>query len=157
MLNQKIFIFEFVSGGGYNKVDIPSSLFCEGYAMLRTTIEDFKKLGFQIIVLLDNRIEFLSQYLKADIIELVNKNDDYIKVYTDCVKESSYCFIIAPEFSNILYNLTKIAKDYKKTVLSVDLEGIKLGSSKLKTYKFFLENKVNTPQTYAIPFKKILI
>jgi len=152
--NQKIFIFEFVSGGGYNQVDIPSSLFCEGYAMLRTTIEDFKKLGFKIITLLDIRIDFLSQYLKADIIELVKKNDEYIKIYTDCVKESSYCFIIAPEFSNILYDLTKIAKDNKKTVLSVDLEGIWLGTSKLKTYNFFLENKVNTPQTYAIPFKK---
>ena len=154
MINQKIFIFEFVSGGGYNKVDIPSSLISEGYAMLRTTIGDFKKLGFQIITLLDIRIEFLSQYLKADKIELVKKIDDYIKIYTDCIKESSYCFIIAPEFSNILYNLTKIAKDNKKTVLSVDLEGICLGTSKLITYNFFLENKVNTPQTYAIPFKK---
>ncbi len=154
MVNQKIFIFEFVSGGGYNQVEIPSSLFCEGYAMLRTTIEDFKKLGFQIITLLDVRIEFLSQYLKADIIKLVNKHNDYIKTYTECVIESSYCFIIAPEFSNILYNLTKIAKDNKKTVLSVDLDGIVLGASKLKTYNFFLENKVNTPQTYTIPFKK---
>jgi len=154
MINQKIFVFEFVSGGGYNQIDIPSSLFCEGYAMLRTTIEDFKKLGFQIITLLDIRIEFLSQYLKADMIELVKNNDEYIKNYTECVKESSYCFIIAPEFSNILYNLTKIAKDNKKTVLSVDLEGIWLGTSKLITYNFFLENKVNTPQTYAIPFKK---
>ncbi len=152
--NQKIFIFEFVSGGGYNQVDIPSSLFSEAYAMLRATIEDFFKLGFQITTLLDIRIEFLSQYLKADITKLVNKNDDYIKIYTECVKKSSYCFIIAPEFSNILYNLTKIAKDNKKTVLSIDLEGIWLGTSKLKTYNFFLENKVNTPQTYAIPFKK---
>ncbi len=143
-----------MSGGGYNQVDIPSSLFSEAYAMLRTTIEDFKKLGFQIITLLDIRIEYLSQYLKADITKLVNKNDDYIKIYTECVKKSSYCFIIAPEFSNILYNLTKIAKDNKKTVLSIDLEGIWLGTSKLKTYNFFLENKVNTPQTYAIPFKK---
>jgi len=154
MVNQKIFIFEFVSGGGYNKVVIPSSLFCEGYAMLRTTIEDFKKLGFQIITILDVRIEFLSQYLKADIIKLVNNNDDYIKTYTEYVRESSYCFIIAPEFSNILYNLTKIAKDNKKTVLSVGLDGIVLGASKLKTYNFFLENKVNTPKTYRIPFKK---
>jgi predicted ATP-grasp superfamily ATP-dependent carboligase len=103
---------------------------------------------------LDVRIDFLSQYLKADIIKLVNKNDDYIKIYTDCVKESSYCFVIAPEFSNLLYNLTKIAKDNKKTILSVGLEGIWLGTSKLKTYKFFLGNKVNTPKTYHIPFKK---
>jgi len=154
MINQKIFIFEFVSGGGYNQVDIPSSLFCEGYAMLRTIIEDFKKLGFQITTLLDIRIDFLSQYLKADLIKLVRKNDDYIKIYTDCVKKSAYSFVIAPEFSNILYDLTKIIKDNKKTVLSVDLEGICLGTSKLITYNFFLENKVKTPQTYAIPFKK---
>ncbi len=154
MTNQKIFIFEFVSGGGYNQVDIPSSLFCEGYAMLRTIIEDFKKLGFQITTLLDIRIDFLSQYLEADKVKLVKKNDDYIKIYTDCVKKSTYCFVIAPEFSNNLYNLTKIVKDNKKTILSVDLEGIWLGTSKLKTYNFFLENKVNTPQTYAIPFKK---
>ena len=154
MVNQKIFIFEFVCGGGYNQVDIPSSLFCEGYAMLRTIIEDFKKLGFQITTLLDIRIDFLSQYLEADKVKLVKKNDDYIKIYTDCVKKSTYCFVIAPEFSNNLYNLTKIVKDNKKTILSVDLEGIWLGTSKLKTYNFFLENKVNTPQTYAIPFKK---
>ncbi len=154
MTNQKIFIFEFVSGGGYNQVDIPSSLFCECYAMLRTIIEDFKKLGFQITTLLDIRIDFLSQYLEADKVKLVKKNDDYIKIYTDCVKKSTYCFVIAPEFSNNLYNLTKIVKDNKKTILSVDLEGIWLGTSKLKTYNFFLENKVNTPQTYAIPLKK---
>jgi len=154
MINQKIFIFEFVSGGGYNHVDIPSSLFCEGYAMLRTIIEDFKKLGFQITTLLDIRIDFLSQYLKADKIKLVNNNDDYIKIYTDCVKKSTYCFVIAPEFSNNLYNLTKIVKDNKKTVLSVDLDGICLGTSKLITYNFFLENKVNTPKTYRIPLKK---
>jgi len=154
MINQKIFIFEFVSGGGYNQVDIPSSLFCEGYAMLRTIIEDFKKLGFQITTLLDIRIDFLSQYLKADKIKLVNNNDDYIKIYTDCVKKSTYCFVIAPEFSNNLFNLTKIVKENKKTILSVDLEGICLGTSKLITYNFFLENKVNTPKTYRIPFKK---
>jgi len=154
MINQKIFVFEFVSGGGYNQVDIPSSLFCEGYAMLRTIIEDFKKLGFQITTLLDVRIDFLSHYLEADKVKIVNKNDDYIKIYTDCVKKSTYCFVIAPEFSNNLYNLTKIVKDNKKTILSIDLDGICLGTSKLITYNFFLENKVNTPKTYLIPLKK---
>jgi len=153
MINQKIFIFEFVSGGGYNQVDIPSSLFCEGYAMLRTIIEDFTKLGFQVTTLLDIRIDFLSQYLKADNIKLVRKNDDYIKVYTDCLNECIYCFIIAPEFSKHLYKLTQIAKDLKKKILSIDLNGVWLGTSKLETYKYFIANKVNTPKTYKIPLK----
>ncbi len=154
MINQKIFIFEFVSGGGFNQVDIPPSLYSEGYAMLRTIIADFRKLGFHITTLLDYRINFLSQYLEADKIKLVRKNDDYIKHYIECLNECIYCFIIAPEFSNHLYNLTKIAKDNKKLILSIDLDGIVLGAHKLKTYEFFLENKVNTPKTYRIPLKK---
>ena len=153
MYNQKIFIFEFVSGGGYNQVDFPLSLFCEGYAMLRTTIEDFKKLGFQIITLLDKRISHLARYLKTDMVKFVKPEDDYLKIYTKCVKKSPFCFIIAPEFSKHLYNLTKIAKNLNKKILSIDLSGVWLGTSKLETYKYFIANKVNTPKSYKIPLK----
>jgi len=152
MFHQKIFIFEFVSGGGFNQVEIPSSLFCEGYAMLRTIIEDFKNLGFQITTLLDSRIKFLSHYLKADIIKSVELEEDYLKKYTTCVRNSDYCFVIAPEFSSVLYNLTKIVKKNKKKLLSIDLNGVKLGASKLETYKFFIANEINTPKSYNIPF-----
>jgi predicted ATP-grasp superfamily ATP-dependent carboligase len=153
MLDQDIFIFEFVSGGGFNQVEIPSSLICEGYAMLRTIIEDFKNLGFHITTLLDSRIEFLSHYLKADVIKSVELEEDYLKKYTDCVKDSNYCFVIAPEFSNILFNLTKIVTTNKKTLLSIDLNGVKLGASKLETYRFFIGNKMGTPKSYKIPSK----
>ncbi len=156
MFHQDIFIFEFVSGGGFNQVGIPSSLFCEGYAMLRTIIEDFKKLGFHITTLLDSRIEFLSPYMKVDVIKSVGLEEDYLKKYTDCVRDSSYCFVIAPEFSSILYNLTKIVKKNKKKLLSIDLNGVKLGASKLETYKFFIANKMSTPKSYKIPFKGII-
>ena len=152
MFSQKIFIFEFVSGGGFNQVEIPSSLFCEGYAMLRTIIEDFKNLGFHITTLLDSRIKFLSLYMKADIIKSVELEEDYLQKYTTCVRNSDYCFVIAPEFSNVLYNLTKIVKKNNKKLLSIDLNGIKLGASKLETYRFFIENEINTPKSYSIPF-----
>lgn len=153
MDNNKLFIFEYASGGGFNKQEIPSSLFCEGYGMLRSIIADFNEINFEISTLIDHRISFLSKYLKADSIKQVNAKDDYLKKYRECVKECNYIFIIAPEFSNILYDLTKIAKDHNKTILSVDLEGIKLGTSKIKTYKFFKKNKIKTPKTYQIPFK----
>ena len=157
MINQNLFIFEFVSGGGYNRRDIPSSLFCEGYAMLRTIVEDFKKLGFKITTLLDRRISHLSRYLISDIVKFVNPKEDFLKKYIDCVSKSTYCFIIAPEFSNHLYNLTQIVKEYKKKILSIDLNGVWLGTSKLETYKYFITNKLNTPKSYLIPFKEGLI
>jgi len=153
MFHEDIFIFEFVSGGGFSQVEIPSSLFCEGFAMLRSIIEDFKNLGFHITTLLDSRIEFLSHYMKVDVVKSVELEEDFLKKYTDCVRSSNYCFVIAPEFSNILYNLTKIVKTNKKKLLSIDLNGVKLGASKLETYKFFNANGINTPESYRIPVK----
>jgi len=148
-----VFIFEFVSGGGFNQVDIPSSLFCEGFGMLRSIIADFKAMDFIISTILDYRIYFLSNLLEADIIHKVDVKDNYINIFKNQVRNCKYIFIIAPESSNILYELTEIAKNYKKIILSVDLEGIKLSTSKIMTYSFFKKNKINTPKTYLIPLR----
>lgn len=153
MNGNRIFIFEFVSGGGFNQVEIPSSLFCEGYGMLRSIIADFKAMDFEITTLLDDRIAFLSHYLEADSLQYIKADDNYICIFKESVKNCDYTFIVAPEFTNILYNLTKIVKEENKKLLSVGLEGIQLGSSKIKTYDYFRSNNVKTPKTYLIPLK----
>ncbi len=153
MSGNRIYIFEFVSGGGFNQVKIPSSLFCEGYGMLRSIIADFKKMDFEITTLLDERIAFLSHYLEADSLQYIKADDNYISIFKESVKNCDYTFIVAPEFSNILYDLTKIVKGENKKLLSVGLEGIQLGSSKIKTYDYFKSNNVKTPKTYLIPLK----
>ncbi|MFX1468748.1 MAG: ATP-grasp domain-containing protein [Promethearchaeota archaeon] len=157
MAKKLIFIFEFVSGGGFSKTYIPSSIFCEGFGMLRSIISDFKALDFEIHTILDYRVFFLSQFLQADIIKRVDFNEDYNKIFKKFTKKCDYVFIIAPESSNTLYKLTKIVKKYNKIVLSTSITGIKLGSSKIKTFKFFKKNDVCTPKTYKIPYKKNLL
>ncbi|MFW9880699.1 MAG: ATP-grasp domain-containing protein [Candidatus Thorarchaeota archaeon] len=157
MKKNTIFIFEFVSGGGFNRYNIPTSLFCEGFGMLRSIVTDFKMLGFEIYTTLDDKIHFLSKYLKADVIRKVEKSDNYVKIFKNLVNICKYVFIIAPETSKILYNLTKIVKSSKKIVLSTNLNGIKYGALKIKTYKFFRDNKIPTPRTYKIPSKKNLL
>jgi predicted ATP-grasp superfamily ATP-dependent carboligase len=154
MSKELIFIFEFVSGGGFSRVNIPSSLFCEGFGMLRSIISDFKALGFEIHAMLDYRISSLSKFLQADIIRNVNANENYLKVFKKLVSNSKYVFIIAPETSNILYELTKIVKNYNKILVSTNLYSIKKSSSKIATYKLFKKSKVLTPRTYRIPYKK---
>ncbi len=154
MSKNLIFIFEFVSGGGFSQIKIPNSLFCEGFGMLRSIITDFKALDFEIYTILDHRIFFLSNFLQADIVRTVNENDDYITIFKDIVNKCHYTFIIAPETSNILYNLTKIVKNCNKTVLSTNLNGIKYGTSKIKTYQLFKSRKILSPRTYSIPHKK---
>jgi len=154
MGKNKLFIFELVSGGGFNNFEIPSSLFCEGFGMLRTIIEDFKLLNFEINTLLDYRGSSLSEYLKADRIEIIKDKEDYLLKYGTEIEKSDFCFIIAPEFSKHLYKLTEIAKNSHKKVLSIDLEGIALGTYKYDTYKFFQAVNVETPNTYLIPIVK---
>jgi len=154
MSKNLIFIFEFVSGGGFSRINIPTSLFCEGFGMLRSIIADFKALDFEIYTILDQRIFFLSNFLEADIIRIVNENDDYLSIFKETVKNCYYTFIIAPETSNILYNLTKIVNNCNKIVLSTNLKGIKYGTSKIKTYQLFENKKILSPRTYSIPYKK---
>ncbi|MFX1366094.1 MAG: ATP-grasp domain-containing protein [Promethearchaeota archaeon] len=154
MRKKIIFIFEFVSGGGFNLEKIPISLFCEGFGMLRSIIADFKALDFEVYTILDYRIFFLSSFLQADIIKIVEKNDEYIKLFKEMVNKSNYSFIIAPETSMTLYNLTKIVKKCKKIVLSTNLKGIMHGTSKLLTYQFFKKSDILTPRTFLILKKK---
>ncbi|KKM19318.1 hypothetical protein LCGC14_1656890, partial [marine sediment metagenome] len=97
MSKNLILVFEFVSGGGFGKKNITSSLFCEGFGMLKTIISDFKMLNFEISTLLDYRVFFLSRFLQADIVKKVNANDNYLKLFKKLVKECKYAFIIAPE------------------------------------------------------------
>jgi len=147
----RIFIFEFISGGGFNHVDIPISLFTEGFGMLRVIAEDFKNLGFQIKTLIDFRIQHMIRYLKIDFTKEITQNMDIFLEVKNAVKDCKYVFIIAPEFSGILYNLTKMMKDQNKIILSMNLEAIRLGSSKFETYKYFKVQEVTTPLTNHLP------
>ncbi len=150
-MSNKIFIFEFISGGGFNKGTLPISLFCEGFAMLRASIEDFKSLDFEIETLLDDRISKLNEILVADTISIVKKNDDFIKIFKKILLNNDFAFIVAPEFQNILYNLTKLAEENNKKLLSVGSSFIQQFTSKYKTYQFFQSLNLNTPKTQLIP------
>ncbi|TFF98747.1 MAG: ATP-grasp domain-containing protein [Promethearchaeota archaeon] len=150
-MSRKIFIFEFVSGGGFSKEKIPTSLLCEGFSMLRSIIADFKKLNFDIATLLDIRIKFFSSLLDSDSIKIIGRNEDFLREFKNLVKKSEFCFIIAPEFSQILRDLTEIINKSGKKLLSVGNKGIEIASSKLNTYKFFKANQLPTPETYLIP------
>ncbi len=151
-MNKSVFVFEYVSGGGFNKTKIPSPLFSEGFAMLKSICEDFKLSGFQVYSVFDYRIKFLIDYVKVDYAKVVYKDDNFISIFKELTRKSDYAFIIAPESENILYNLTSIVKNLPTKLLSNELEAIKLGTSKLLTYQFFLKNNLPTPSTMKVDF-----
>ena len=150
MCSQRIFIFEYISGGGFNNKEIPLSLFSEGFGMLRTIIEDFKALDFEVKIMLDYRITKMANLLNCDYIKEVKRAMNTIYEFKASINDCQNVFIIAPEFSKILYNFTKIAEDMGKTLLSMNTAPILLGSSKFQTYRFFTNSRILTPQTFHI-------
>ena len=150
-LKKRIFVFEYTVGGGFYAEEITSSLLCEGYAMLRSIVEDFKNLGYEIITQIDQRILYLVKYLSVDQFYPVDSDNKFNDVFSRCIEMVDICFIIAPEFSNILFNLTRIAYNLNKTIISIGLEGIKLGTSKIASNNYFRNNEVKTPKTFLIP------
>jgi tyramine---L-glutamate ligase len=150
MHTQRVFIYEHVSGGGFNNREIPLSLFSEGFGMLRTIIEDFKALDFEVKTMLDYRIMRMSILLNCDYIMEVKRGTTIIEEFKSLIKDCQYVFIIAPEFSKILYKFTKVAEDMGKTLFSMNSAPILLGSSKLQTYNFFKNSGVLTPMTFHI-------
>ena len=150
MVGEKLFIFEYVAGGGFNKEQIPLSLFCEGFAMLRAALEDFKAIGFEVETIIDERISKLQELLKADHVLIVRNEDNYIDSFKQALRENAYIFLIAPEFFDILYDLTKLAEHNNKILLSVDSKFVKFASSKLGTYQFFRKHNLFPPKTVDI-------
>jgi predicted ATP-grasp superfamily ATP-dependent carboligase len=152
-LGKRIFIFEYVSGGGLSKEKIPNSLFCEAFGMLISLIKDFTSLDLEVSTLLDRRITHLTTILPRCRSIIVKKEDNFLNKFELVVKDSDYILIVAPESGNVLYKLTKVVKDYNKILLSTNLAGIKIGSSKINTYNFFRNNELLTPKTYLIPLR----
>lgn len=150
MDGQRVFIYEHVSGGGFNNKEIPLSLFSEGFGMLRVIIEDLKALNFEVKTMLDYRIFRMGNLLICDYIKEIKREMNIVKEFKATIKDCQFVFIIAPEFSKILYNFTKIAEDMGKTLLSMNTAPILIGSSKLQTYDFFKKSGVLTPQTFFI-------
>ena len=63
---------------------------------------------------------------------------------------NEYVFIIAPEFKDILFNLTTHAEKYNKKLLSIGSYFIEMASSKFETYNYFDFKRMNTPKTALI-------
>ncbi|MEA2069825.1 MAG: hypothetical protein U9O98_00890, partial [Asgard group archaeon] len=62
----KIFIQEYLTGGGENTQPLNRHLLIEGFGMLRTLIKVFQKRGWEVITTLDKRLKFLKPFLLAD-------------------------------------------------------------------------------------------
>jgi predicted ATP-grasp superfamily ATP-dependent carboligase len=101
-----LLLWEYLSGGGMAKESVPSSLLCEGIAMLRAIASDSAVVGFSLIIPLDSRFAWMEDWLPPAKIIQIHPNDNLTEILQQQATFAGSFFIVAPEYDDILYKFT---------------------------------------------------
>ncbi len=142
----KIFIFEYITGGGMLGQAIPASLAREGDMMLQAAVKCFSSCNdAEVMIFRDYRLPY-----KNHDIEVVNLNPQAkLSVELDNIAQQvDAILVIAPESDGFLYSICKQLSNFDCAVLNCSLECIALTSDKYKTYTYFKNYSVPQIPTY---------
>jgi len=139
----KHFLFEFITGGGLLGQTLPDSLVCEGRIMVKTILKELIACGHtEITITKDQRLKSFSQnIIEHDI------NASIEETLPDIIRKSNISWLIAPETSNCLYDLTNIFLKNSRLFIGSNLNAVKIASSKRTTYDVLKNANINTPNT----------
>ncbi|MFX1362917.1 MAG: ATP-grasp domain-containing protein [Promethearchaeota archaeon] len=148
----KILLYEHLSGGGLVKKDDAVPWLSEGYALLSTLAEDFKRLKHEVYATLDYRIANYTPPIEARIATILKPSNDFLEVFKFNLADVEAAIITAPESENILLNLTEAAEKKDILVFGPASEVIRLASNKRETFKIALDLNLPVPKAKFIPF-----
>jgi tyramine---L-glutamate ligase len=143
----KILVFEFITGGGFNKEVLPNSMAQEGRLMLEGILKGFAQVkDIQLTVMLDRRF---SETIKADGVEffMVTSADNVSKVFTRLVQQADAVWPVAPEFDSILEKLCETVETFNKWLLTSSAKAVALTGNKFKTFQQLSQHNIPTVKT----------
>lgn len=101
----KIFVCEFITGGGLCAEPLPESLAREGALMRDALLRDLSALPYEVYTTVDARLTAPAHCLCVK----VYPNDDVWQVWQTQIAEADAVFLIAPETDGLLHYLTQLA------------------------------------------------
>jgi len=146
----RLLVYEFLSGGGCAKQVFQTDVLCEGYAMLRALIEDFKTLGHSVTTLVDSRIMKFKPPLQADRIISVSSRDDLCKLLRKTSQNVDAVYIIAPESNGVLWKLVGDVEEFGGYTINCRHEVIESSSNKLNVYEELRRLGIAVPETVHV-------
>lgn len=135
----KLFVCEFITGGGFNHVALDGSLAHEGEMMRDALLRDLSSLFYEIYTTVDVRLD---KPKNCQMVQVVDADDDVWKVWEQIIATVDMVWLVAPETDGALHKLTEIAVKQNKLVLGSDIESIKTAASKILTYEIFRHTAV---------------
>ena len=141
----KIFVCEFITGGGLCAEALPISLAREGALMRDALLRDLSTLAYQIYTTVDARLAPPAHCFCVT----VQANDDIWQLWQTHIAEADAVFLIAPETDGLLHYLTQIADLQGKLILGSGLDSIVSTSDKMATYMALKLASITTISTFT--------
>jgi predicted ATP-grasp superfamily ATP-dependent carboligase len=146
----KILVFEYITGGGFNKQELPQSLKNEGRLMLQALLDNLRLQasykGLSIIVMLDYRFEGLINTDGFETIIIKPEQNSY-EQFVSLIQECDAVWPIAPEYDGVLQKVCQAVELLGKKLLSSSADGVALTGNKFTTYLRLKEHGITTVPT----------
>ena len=149
----KILVFEYITGGGFNKQELPDSLASEGRLMLQALLDNLRSYtehgkgsGITVLVMLDSRVNGSINTAGVDTIILKpeqNSHEEFAQLALLC----DAVWPIAPEFDGILQTLCQIVELSGKTLLTSPASAVAVTGNKFNTYQHLRQQHIATVPT----------
>ncbi|WP_394753021.1 ATP-grasp domain-containing protein [Crenothrix sp.] len=152
----KILIFEYITGGGFNKQELPDALTREGCLMLQALLDNFTSLtDIDLLVMLDHRLvdTVETQHYETAVINASQHSyDEFVRLIPHC----DAVWPIAPEFDGILQGLCEAVEASGKRLLSSPSTVVKATANKYHTYQHLQKYAIATVPTCLLAAEETL-
>ena len=143
----KVLIFEYITGGGFNKQALPDGLVQEGQLMLDALLTCFAELHtMQVQVMLDSRLTHCFCNDNIDIVQITPEHN-CAESFAKLVQQADAVWPIAPEFEGILQRLCEQVEAFGKRLLNASSVAVALAGNKYLTYQRLLQHHIPTVPT----------
>lgn len=142
----KLFVCEFITGGGFQAAQLPNSLVCEGRLMRDALLRDIAELPeWQVTTTHDVRV-VPSMLVSSSI--AMDAEADIWALWLECMQQADAVWLIAPETGRVLHRLTAMAQQLNKQIIGCGLAAIAVTTSKHMTAQVLSNAKVRAIPTY---------
>ena len=143
----KILVFEYITGGGFNKQELPEALAHEGRLMLQALLDNCRScVGIAVTVMLDERISGSIDAAGFDAV-IIGPEQNSHEVFADLIRHCDAVWPIAPEFDGILQALCQIVALSGKPLLTSPSDAVALTGNKWLTYQRLKQQHIATVPT----------
>ena len=131
---KRLFVIEFITGGGLTGEPLPGALTHEGELMLAALLGELGALpGIDVTTTRDHRLSPLCGPARC---VTIGPSDNPFAVWGRCIEDADAVWPIAPETGSVLESLSRLVLEQGRQLIGSSPEGIAVTASKYRCAEF---------------------